>query len=539
MKTSAGRCFLRFIVIILLVSLLVAPGSKSAAQSPYRPESTTYYVDRAHPQASDSNPGTEALPWKTIQHAANVAVAGDTVLVKAGTYPERVTPAHSGSQGMRITFQALPRRSVTMWGFYTYGSDFLTIQGFNITTDASLTGWTDIYGVFINSNDVQVIDNYIYNLKSSAITGYWHDPYPQRAYVARNTIYHSQAGIMVSGYDWIVEENEVNRLYNYGNGDSDYSRFFGNNHIIRWNHFHGSLVNEIGDAHVDCFQTFDNNGEFVNNVTIEGNLCSEFHQGFMGEGIYYHNITHITFKNNVFVHGWAWGLCVVDIAYLTAINNTFADIAYHGIGLRGNSHDGVVKNNIFYNMETSYWFEDTSSIDGDYNLIYQAQDPMVKGAHDKVGVDPLFVNAGGDDYHLKPGLPAIDAGWSSSLVDRDFDQVHRPQLKAWDIGAFEIQPSLQLSGSPADQSIHLFWQVNITTTASTTWRIDYTPPGGIPPSPVTGIANATRTFDLDGLANYSLYTITLTGVDGGSTLISDTIKLMPSDLLIRMPLVYK
>jgi hypothetical protein len=529
----------RLIMILLLAILAISPGGRASARRQALPGGAVYYVDRSHPQANDNNPGTEALPWKTIQHAADVAVAGDTVYVKAGTYPERVQPAHSGSQGQRITFQALPRRSATMWGFFTQGCDFLTIEGFNITTDASLTGWTELYGVFIYSDDVQVIDNYFYNLKSTAITGYWHEPYPQRAYIARNTIYHSQMGLGITGYDWLVEENEVDRLFNYGGGDDDYSRFFGNNHIIRWNHFHGTLFNEIGSAHVDCFQTFDNNGEFVNNVTIEGNLCSEFHQGFMGEGSYYHNITHITFKNNVFMHGLAWGLCVVDIAYLTAINNTFVDIAYHGIGLRGASPNGVVRNNIFSDMETSYWFDDASSIDGDYNLVYHAQEPGQPGPHDQVGADPLFVDPAHDDYHLQASSPAVDAGWGTFAVDQDFDRVHRPQNGAWDIGAFEFLPSLVLSGRPAFQAVDLAWQVNVTPPAGVTWRIDYAPGNGAPPSPVTGIPNAARVYTLQGLYNPTVYSITLTGIDAGTPVFSDTIRVMPGGTITSMPLIYR
>jgi hypothetical protein len=43
-----------------------------------------YYVDREHPQASDGNPGSEELPWRTIQQAAERLRAGDTVWIKAG-----------------------------------------------------------------------------------------------------------------------------------------------------------------------------------------------------------------------------------------------------------------------------------------------------------------------------------------------------------------------------------------------------------------------------------------------------------------------
>ncbi|MFO7606553.1 MAG: hypothetical protein R6W72_09675, partial [Desulfurivibrionaceae bacterium] len=34
----------------------------------------TFYVDNTHPDASDSNAGTESKPWKTIQRGADIAV---------------------------------------------------------------------------------------------------------------------------------------------------------------------------------------------------------------------------------------------------------------------------------------------------------------------------------------------------------------------------------------------------------------------------------------------------------------------------------
>ena len=46
-------------------------------------QGTIYYVA---PDGNDSNPGTESLPWRTIQKAANNMVAGDTVFIRAWTY---------------------------------------------------------------------------------------------------------------------------------------------------------------------------------------------------------------------------------------------------------------------------------------------------------------------------------------------------------------------------------------------------------------------------------------------------------------------
>ncbi|MEO8471864.1 MAG: Ig-like domain-containing protein [Chryseolinea sp.] len=53
-----------------------------------------YYVGGSG--ASDSNPGTAAQPFATIQKAATVAGSGDVVKVRAGTYRETITPSSSG-----------------------------------------------------------------------------------------------------------------------------------------------------------------------------------------------------------------------------------------------------------------------------------------------------------------------------------------------------------------------------------------------------------------------------------------------------------
>src|ERR1700733_12782933 len=68
---------------VLTVTAAVTTGSGS-----------TFYVSTA---GSDSNPGTLASPWLTIQHAASTAQAGDTVYVLPGVYSESVNIGVSGS----------------------------------------------------------------------------------------------------------------------------------------------------------------------------------------------------------------------------------------------------------------------------------------------------------------------------------------------------------------------------------------------------------------------------------------------------------
>jgi hypothetical protein len=53
----------------------------------------------------------------------------------------------------------------------------------------------------------------------------------------------------------------------------------------------------------------------------------------------------------------------------------------------------------------------------------------------------LFVNGSADDYHLKSGSPAIDAGTSQNAPTYDLGGGHRPVNAAYDIGAYEFGSS--------------------------------------------------------------------------------------------------
>lgn len=66
---------------------------------------------------SDTNSGSAAAPLKTIQAAANKAMPGDTVTVRAGVYRECVNPPRGGlSDAKRITYQAAPGEKVVVTG---------------------------------------------------------------------------------------------------------------------------------------------------------------------------------------------------------------------------------------------------------------------------------------------------------------------------------------------------------------------------------------------------------------------------------------
>jgi hypothetical protein len=102
-----------------LAFLLAAITTASAAN---------YYVAPAASGGSDGNPGTLASPFATIQRAANSAIAGDTVFIRAGTYRETVTPANSGTSGARIIYQNYPGETVTLNGADLINSASWTLE---------------------------------------------------------------------------------------------------------------------------------------------------------------------------------------------------------------------------------------------------------------------------------------------------------------------------------------------------------------------------------------------------------------------------
>jgi hypothetical protein len=82
----------------------------------------TYYVAT---DGSDSNSGTSLdSPFRTIQHAVNRAVAGDTVLVRGGTYREDVEMTTGGTADQPINI-------------FAYAGEIPVIKGSDV-----VTGWT-------------------------------------------------------------------------------------------------------------------------------------------------------------------------------------------------------------------------------------------------------------------------------------------------------------------------------------------------------------------------------------------------------------
>ena len=425
----------------------------------------TYYVS---PSGSDSNNGTSQLSaWATIQHAANIMRPGDTAIVLAGIYNERVSVSTSGQNDKAITFKVLAGANATMQGFEVNAS-YVQILGFNITNDHQTdeTAW----GIYLIGSNNTVSGNNIHDLCAEGIyvSG---NGNPNSAATANNIISHNSfirdemAGGQIEGQNNLVAYNTVSGTLQYPpncysriGADADGFRFFGNGHVFRRNTIEnipvpGSPYNP--NPHTDCFQSWGP----ATNMTFDSNWCqwpapASGPNGVGNEIGMVDNsagtVNNLLFMNNVFVN-MSQGLQVdgsggsSNITGLQFDNNTVDNVTQQGVILTAGAPAAHVINNIFCDVGDggdNYLSADSSSSNfaaADNDMwMSNGSTPGTYGSNATyINQSPQFVNLRGLNFHLSSSSPMIDAGRTLSQVTHDYDGVSRPQGAAYDIGAFE------------------------------------------------------------------------------------------------------
>ncbi len=151
-----------------------------------------------------------------------------------------------------------------------------------------------------------------------------------------------------------------------------------------------------------------------------------------------------------------------------------------------------------------------------------------------LSVAPGFADAAGGDYTLDDSSDLIDAGLLIPGINDEYEGA------APDIGAFEFVPRLELYGRPGDQTIYLDWVVNGTLPVTATWRVEYYSQTVASTVVATdSLASTARSYTLTGLENYRLYTVTLDAVVDTTSILTDSVRAMPTDIFVYLPLIQR
>jgi hypothetical protein len=386
--------------------VLLLPVLSAACEHPTSPTNLPPPVEACEPPGipvrytvdatagSDSNPGTPALPFRTIQQAANVVNGGDTVIVRDGIYTggDRtiVDIERCGTAGHLIVFQAEHKwgavldglNNTTLTGFY-FGASYVRVEGFEIR-GVRRYGFDMAEGTI---SDLQIAANHIHDIGRycTDVTG-------------------GITAVSVVDSRVLIERNLIHDIGRYGPGENGCNPATDN-----WrNHDHGIYAAS------------------GSNVTIRNNVFYNIFRGWA-------------------VHRYSGSGQQVDSLFI--LNNTFAfpnPVMIGQIIISSPTANSVIANNIFYQPLTAgIDVENASATNVRVLNNLSSTSSVITGdlggvttSNNLEGLDPLLANPAGFDFHLRAGSPAIAAGLSLSAVPDDFDGATRSATAAYDLGAY-------------------------------------------------------------------------------------------------------
>lgn len=394
----------------------------------------TYYVS---PSGNDSNDGmSSATAFKTLQHASDVVMPGDSVSVLPGTY-SGFYHTTSGMASQRIVFAAQPGVIInqpnvtTDDGINLEGASYITIEGFTVA-DVPRTGIraVDDTGVIIRNN---MCDH----------CGVW--------------------GILTGFSENILIEGNI-----CTNTVEQHGIYFGNsadNPVIRNNTCYG---NHDCGIHMNGDVSLGGDG-IISNALVENNIIHDNGTGG-GSAINCDGVQNSRIQNNLLYNNHASGIALFRIdagggaSNNVVVNNTIlqAADARWGLLIDGGSTGNIVFNNIIW---SDHAFRgsiaiDAASISGfhsNYNIVTdrmstddgntvitlaQWQQATQSDSSSFIAIpDEIFQDVDEDNYHPNCWIDAynrgVDSYYSKAAPAFDLEGTGRPYL-LMDIGCYEI-----------------------------------------------------------------------------------------------------
>jgi hypothetical protein len=313
-------------------------------------------------------------------------------------------------------------------------------------------------------------------------------------------------------------------------------------------YFHPTL--ERAGSH--CSHLYAYNNVFYEDRTPAPNAGTEAVQ--MGFGYDITSLSDVIFVNNTIVGPWGLGVAINfadlqpdDVENVVIENNIFSDCERRSngyfvalgfsdtslsFGPHGSGADVIIDYNSYSDSlgRSSYIYNAHTT----YDAFRTSTGCQEHGTTALPDLAPDFRPAGDDS-------PVVEAGVSFSQYFAVDKAGHtRPQGAGWDIGAYEFVPDVYLHGTSGDQTIYLDWIVNVTLPPTATWHIDYYTTTLTTPFTATDSLSTTRSYVLtENVENYQWYTVTLYAMLDELGWLSDTVRVMPTNNFVYLPVVLK
>ena len=344
------------------------------------PRAPAFYVSTT---GDDANPGTKSRPWKTLQHAADMAAPGVTVYVRGGAYCQQLAVKVSGSaeKGF-ITIRSQPGETAILDGSCltppeggTRGGDalvalsnvsYVRIQGLEIRNYRTDNRRSTPAGIRVTGagRHIQILGNNVHHIEQN-FSG--RDRPGSGGNGFGIAIYGTDPRTPIS--DLVVDGNEVHHLKT---GSSESLVLNGNVTGFRVTHNVVHDNNNIGidlighertapDPEVDRARDGIIRENLVYNITSKGNPA--YGQEVNSDGIYVDGGTRLLIERNI-MHDVDFGIELASEHYgkttsrITARSNLIYGCHTAGITIggydakRGITEDCIIVNNTLYGNDT-------------------------------------------------------------------------------------------------------------------------------------------------------------------------------------------